>query len=257
MTGEFFLIPMLLVIGISYLIVRGAAIALMMTGLDEKRARFQALSAFSGTGFTTREAELIVNHPQRRKIVTWLMILGNAGLVTVIVTATSSLVTSDGYHIGISAVIIVLGIFLVYQLVSRNALVMRWERFIERRLFHWKMVESVATEDLIHFIEGYGVIRVISLEGSPLIGQPLSQVLADAGDATVLGIERDTGWVSLPSIEVPIMENDILAVYGNLHKLKGIFVQDQGRNWKSIRSLKIPVKRSVMGKAKKNKSDKA
>jgi len=35
------------VIFISFLIVRAAAIALMMTGLDEKRAKFDALSAFS------------------------------------------------------------------------------------------------------------------------------------------------------------------------------------------------------------------
>ena len=93
MAGEFFLIPMLLIISVSYLVVRAASVMLMRTGLEEKRARFQALSAFTGTGFTTKEAELVVNHAQRRKIVTWLMILGNAGLATVIVTATSSLVT--------------------------------------------------------------------------------------------------------------------------------------------------------------------
>lgn len=33
------------------------SVILMMTGLDEKRARFQAISAFSGTGFTTKEPE--------------------------------------------------------------------------------------------------------------------------------------------------------------------------------------------------------
>ncbi|MDI6886556.1 MAG: hypothetical protein QMD22_09525, partial [archaeon] len=63
MDGIYFLLPTLLVIFISFLVVRAAAIALMMTGMDEKRARFQALSAFTGTGFTTREAESVVNHP--------------------------------------------------------------------------------------------------------------------------------------------------------------------------------------------------
>jgi Trk-type K+ transport system membrane component len=91
MGGIYFLLPTLLVIFFSFLIVRAGAIALMMTGMDEKRARFQALSAFSGTGFTTREAEFVVTHPKRRRIVSWLMILGNAGIVTVIVTGTSSL----------------------------------------------------------------------------------------------------------------------------------------------------------------------
>ena len=84
MLGLYFLFPTLLAILISFLFVRAAAIALMMTGLEKNKARFQALSAFTGTGFTTKEAEIVVNHPQRRKIVRWLMIMGNAGIVTVI-----------------------------------------------------------------------------------------------------------------------------------------------------------------------------
>ena len=76
-------ILLIIFICISYLIVRVGAIALEMTGMDKAKARFQALSAFSGTGFTTREAEMVVNHPRRRKIATYLMILGNAGIVTV------------------------------------------------------------------------------------------------------------------------------------------------------------------------------
>lgn len=59
MTGIYFVLPTLLVVLTSFLIVRAAAIALMMTGMDEKRARFQALSAFTGTGFTTREQSLL------------------------------------------------------------------------------------------------------------------------------------------------------------------------------------------------------
>jgi len=62
MGGLYFLVPTLLVIFISFLIIRAAAVALMMTGMDEKKAKFQALSAFSGTGFTTKEADCHVAH---------------------------------------------------------------------------------------------------------------------------------------------------------------------------------------------------
>ena len=37
-------------------------VALEATGMERIKARFQALSAITGTGFTTREAESIVNH---------------------------------------------------------------------------------------------------------------------------------------------------------------------------------------------------
>ena len=57
MQGIYFLLPVLLTIFVSFLIVRAAAIALRMTGLEKKKAIFQSLSAFTGTGFTTREAE--------------------------------------------------------------------------------------------------------------------------------------------------------------------------------------------------------
>ena len=56
MSGMYMLIPTLLVIFFSFLIVRAAAIAFMMTGMDQKRARFQALSAFSGTGQSLLES---------------------------------------------------------------------------------------------------------------------------------------------------------------------------------------------------------
>ena len=87
--GLYLLIPTFAVILLSVLIVRAGAIALRLTGLDEKTANFQALSAFTRAGFTTRESESVVSHPQRRTIVSWLIVLGNAGIVAVIVTGTS------------------------------------------------------------------------------------------------------------------------------------------------------------------------
>jgi hypothetical protein len=114
MNSLYFLFPTLIAILISFLFVRAAAKALMMTGMEKKKKRFQALSAFSGTGFTTKEVELFISHPVRRKIVAWLMILGNAGVVAVIVTAASSLATSRGYQLPIDVIILVVGIFLIY-----------------------------------------------------------------------------------------------------------------------------------------------
>ena len=59
-------------------VVKIGTVAYRVTGLDESTASFQALSAFSGTGFTTREAELITRHPRRRRITKVLMIAGHA-----------------------------------------------------------------------------------------------------------------------------------------------------------------------------------
>ncbi len=83
-------------LSISVFIIRLASVGLRLTGLEEGSARFQALSAFTGTGFTTSEAEMIVNYPIRRKIVSLLMIIGNMGLVTVFAALVVSLVQTEG-----------------------------------------------------------------------------------------------------------------------------------------------------------------
>ena len=48
---------------LSTIIVRIASTIMRLTGLPDNVARFQSLSAMTGTGFTTRESELIVNYP--------------------------------------------------------------------------------------------------------------------------------------------------------------------------------------------------
>ena len=71
------IVSLLVVIFVSILITRIATIALTHTGLTKESAKFQARSAFSGAGFTTSESELVVNHPVRRRIVMFLILIGN------------------------------------------------------------------------------------------------------------------------------------------------------------------------------------
>lgn len=81
---------------LSVFVVRVGTVGLRLTGLSADVAKFQALSAFSGTGFTTRESELIVNYPVRRKILSYLMILGNLGLTAILATVVVGFVSTDG-----------------------------------------------------------------------------------------------------------------------------------------------------------------
>lgn len=223
MSSLYFLLPTLLAILISFLFVRAAAIALMMTGLDKKRARFQALSAFSGTGFTTKEAELIVNHPRRRKIATWLMIMGNAGIVTVIVTATSSLATSRGYQLPINVFILIVGIFLIYKIATYRKFTRKWENYIERKLIKSPAYEEESTEDLLHFLEGYGLVKKIISEKSPLAGYSLSKCRLNEQRLLVLGIERGKRWIPTPKAQEKMQVGDSIVVYGPLGVLRELF----------------------------------
>ena len=223
MTGLYFIIPTLLVIFVSFLIVRAASIALMMTGLEKKKAKFQALSAFSGTGFTTKEAEQIANNPKRRRIISWLMVFGNAGIVTVIVTATSSIATSKGYNIPITVLILVIGVYAIYRIASHKGFIRTWESIVEDRLVKSPVFEEADTEDLLHLIEGYGLVRVIIREDSSLIGSSIAECKLSEKRAVVLGIERGKVWLPIPKAAERIEENDRLIIYGLLKVLKTIF----------------------------------
>ena len=62
------LVSLLLVASLSLLVIRVGSVALSMTGLSEEVASFQSLSAFSGAGFTTEEAERTIAYPARRRV---------------------------------------------------------------------------------------------------------------------------------------------------------------------------------------------
>ena len=221
--GLYLIAPTLLVIFISFLIVRAGAVVLTMTGMDQKKARLQSLSAFSGTGFTTRESELIVNNFRRRQIVTWLIIFGNAGIVTVIVSATSSIVTSQGYQLPISIVAIIVGAFFIYRLISRTGIGKYWENFIERRLIKSRMFSEGTIEDLVHIAEDYGLAQVTVSANSNLLARTLVYINSDENPFWIVGIKRGRQWISLPPSTEIIETGDKLVVYGDLDHLRNYF----------------------------------
>lgn len=221
MSGLYYLFPTLIAILFSFLIVRAGAIALMMSGVERPKAIFQALSAFTGTGFTTREAEIVMNNPLRRKIISVLMILGNAGIVAVIISATSSVITSKAYELPVHFVLFVLGVYLIYRLGKSRGFTQKWEDFIERKLVRIPAFEEGLAEDLLHFLEGYGLIRKTINRESQLIDVSLAEWRFRSPDIVILGIERGSRWIPIPrKHHERVQEGDKLVIYGNLKSLK-------------------------------------
>lgn len=196
----------------------------MMTGMSYDKAKFQALSAFSGTGFTTHEAERVVNNARRRKIVSWLMVLGKAGIVTVIVTATSSFTLAEGLGVGVNVVVLLTGLGIIYAIARHTPFVRHWEEFAQQRLVRLKIFEEDATVDeLLHISEGYGVARVQLQENSSFIGKTLAEINAGQENSFVLGIERDRKWLPTPRLTSKLMANDYMVIYGKLDELEAHF----------------------------------
>lgn len=108
---------------VSSTIVRVAGVFLEHTGISRDIARLQAMSALSGTGFTTSEFELLLQTPERRRILMLLIATGAVGLAsvvaTVVVGAFGVKETVGGLLLQFSA-IVCSGVFIRYVLFSQK-----------------------------------------------------------------------------------------------------------------------------------------
>lgn len=205
---------LVIILILSFLIIRIGAVALELTGMDTEHANFQSLSAFTGTGFTTREAESVVNHPQRRRIVSYLMILGNAGIVSIIGAFLLSL-RSDATTSWISLGVIVVVLFILWRLAANTQLMRRLTQMIRSRLSRTDLVE-LTLEEIVHQQEGYGVARIVIPDCSPLIGLSLADAQFPSQHIVVLSILREGHLTPVPTPDYRLAAFDEMVCYGRL-----------------------------------------
>lgn len=218
-----FLIPTLILIAASAIVVKVGSVALRMTGLDAKRAQFQALSAFTGTGFTTRDSELVVRDDRRRRIIMTLMILGYAGFVSVMSTLIGSFVlVKKAVQVPIQLVAILLCIFLIYRIGRRKRLMRKWSEWIERKLARWTSLQEIPVEEVVHLAEGYGVAAIRVRHDSEVIGHSLAEKALTEKDVLVLAIEREGQTIPAPKAQEVIQKGDRLVCYGRLKVIRDI-----------------------------------
>jgi hypothetical protein len=213
---------LLIAILISFIIVRIGGFALELTGIEPDVARFQALSAFSGTGFTTREAERVVGNKTRRRIVTILIILGNAGTVTVIATLVLSFSQVSGYALFfIRLAIILVGIFGLYQLIIRTGARRGMPAWVQRSIMSRVLRGAPAVEEIYRPERNWAVSVVIVKKGSKNIGLSVGDI-ASEGDIEILGIDRVDNYLNRPNWDERMAEGDRLLVYADRKAVKRI-----------------------------------
>jgi hypothetical protein len=192
MAVPFAVITLLLVLVVSLLIIHTGTIALAMTGMSEDVASFQAASAFSGAGFTTDEAEQVVSHPQRRRIVKLLMRAGSVGVVTAIASLVLSFSRSKGSALPkfsslvVGTVVIVL--FLRSQWFKRGL-----SPALGRLLTETTTLNRNEYAHLLDLREGYRVSELTVGEDGWLSHESLRDLHPADEGVVVLGITRQDG----------------------------------------------------------------
>ena len=212
----------------SWTIVRIGAIAFQITGLEWSLAKFQALSCFSGTGFTTRESELIVSDKRRRKIASVLMVLGNAGLVTLIVSGASALnpnqnvipLVRDFLNTPINLTILLLVILIFYKIFTNRNISGRLTRYLRKKIIKQEFIKPVSFEELLQLTGGYGISRIEVTEKCPYIDKTLAESDLRKNDITILAIIRGDETIPNPSASRKIQKGDGLISFGKLENIR-------------------------------------
>ncbi len=197
-----------------------ASVALESTGMERTKARFQVLSAITGTGFTTSEAEAIVNHPKRRRIATWLIFIGNTGVIGLIIILLVFV------RVGIRAptptqiiviVSVVLAIIMFITLGPLNILTNAIVRLMRRG----RARSYLAAGEVFHQSGGYAVTRVaIGKKDLPDGLTVKSSGLGERG-VVVLAIERGDTVMPFPEDTETLSAGDYLLCYGKRTRMPG------------------------------------
>jgi len=212
--------PLIVIIGIFFFIVRVATVILKLTGMDEKTARFQAISAFTGTGFTTKEAETLLEKEVRRKTITCLMVLGKIGIVSVIGGLFLSF-GKDNISSDVWKALIILGFIAALYLISASRPFSRaLTRFIEKGIVAGGIVKQRTLEELFHLPKGYGIAQLIITKESEEKGLTLAKAGFINKNILVLSIERKNKLISFPRAEDTMEEGDKVLCYGLLENIK-------------------------------------
>ena len=207
------------------IIVRIGGIALELTGLEPDVARFQALSAFTCTGFTTREAEEVVHHPQRRRIVSALILAGSAGVITLIAGLVQTIEgTIRAEDIQWWANIAqfagaAVALYLLYRVFVWPRLAQRIDQTIRRQLEQRSTLTSAEIEELLHSAEGWAIARVEVPEGCQFAGQTLAATRPRDQGILVVAIERAGKFIPSPKGDESLQVGDRLIVYGKLAEI--------------------------------------
>jgi len=223
------LFSLLVVVAISIIVVRIGAVALTMTGLSEDIASFQALSAFSGTGFTTNEAESVVAHATRRRIAKVLMLLGNAGLTSGIATLVLTFASTTGHGVLLRMAGMVAGLLILWRLTRSRAFNRFLNRLITRALEKWTTLRLRDYAHLLQVERGYTISQITVNPGDWLSNKTLAELALNREGILVLGVRRQDGaYYGATTGDFQVRPGDVLTCYGREELLEQLAIRLPG-----------------------------
>lgn len=190
------------------------------TGLDRKIARFQVISMLTGTGFTTGESELIIDHPVRRRLGAFLILFGAFSLA-VIISAISNLLTDNFYTMEIAYIA---GGLLVLLFVLRAPFVQTtMAKKMKSELKENYELADLPISDVLLMDEDDEVREIAIKEDSRFAERTFDEIVDKKDDIMLLFIKRGEINIRSKAHETKLEPGDKLVLYGNNPRIEEIF----------------------------------
>ncbi|CAM4440558.1 hypothetical protein FHS16_003834 [Paenibacillus endophyticus] len=201
------------------IVVEIAAALLIMTGLDHKIARFQAVSMLTATGFTTKESELVLRHPFRRRIAIFLIVFGVFSFAVIISSLSNILAQSFRvYQLGmVTAALAIVLLFLKNKRIAAY-LTQKTEHQLEK-VFE---LHELPVHEVLYIDEKRDIFTEVIIHGnSTFNGRQLVSIMQETNDLNILFILRENK--KLRKCDIKIKAGDHLYVYGDKQEIENLF----------------------------------
>ncbi|GAA0873111.1 TrkA C-terminal domain-containing protein [Gangjinia marincola] len=218
-------VTLFLIVSLSALITKIAAIALVHTGLSTESAKFQARSAYTGTGMSTEETESIMNHPVRRKIIYNLMLIGNAGIVTMMSSLILTFVLPDTTASRLYGLLIIVVGMVVLWLAVKSAWVDRGlSRIINRLLKRYTDLEIHDYASVLRLKDDFQIIEATIDKDSWMSQRTLLELNLREYGITILGVYRSAeGYFGSPTGTFKLLPHDQITIYGKTTGIERLY----------------------------------
>lgn len=218
-------LSLFIIILLSVIVVRIATAVLVLTGLSEQSARFQAWSAFTGVGFTTHESESVINHPIRRRLTIVLMLAGNAAFVTIIAALLLSFLHphSTSTNLVWRLSVLLAGVALLWLVSASRRFDQAIRRSVARAAQRWPQLDMRDYASLLRLANNHMIMEIAVRPRGWLAGRTLAELALAEEGIIVIGIQRQGGrYIASPLGRTLIAAGDVLLAYGSASALSDL-----------------------------------
>ena len=192
-----------------------------MTGLPDERARFQVISMLTGTGFTTKESEIIMGSRRRRRLARVTMLFGYVFNITIVSAFINVFISMKVVQVGeqFAGFLIPLATVALIFIFMRVPKVHAWRDNLLRRIAD-RVFDRQETFNAVMLVDHIGTdsIAQVTLRHIPDEYKGLSlaetRLRAETGILVML-VEHHGGKTKAAQADTVFEPGDKLTVFGD------------------------------------------